>query len=221
MLMLMALRHGITGHSAVLEGRQMQMKEAVMASNSPELGEQAVGLVGLGDIGQAVARLLKPFGCRLYYYTLHRRPPEVEAELGVTYLPLEELFSACDILSLHCAVNDQTRGMVNEALLERVKPGAILVNTARGDLVDNLAVRRALIQGRLGGIATPWPPSPPPPTTPWWTCRRRSRTGLSTPPTWEGIPAAPSAGATGICGRTPAASRRDSGRSTSSTACKN
>ena len=122
MLMLMALRHGITGHSAVLEGRQMQMKEAVMASNSPELGEQAVGLVGLGDIGQAVARLLKPFGCRLYYYTLHRRPPEVEAELGVTYLPLEELFSACDILSLHCAVNDQTRGMVNEALLERVKP---------------------------------------------------------------------------------------------------
>ena len=132
MLMLMALRHGITGHSAVLEGRQMQMKEAVMASNSPELGEQAVGLVGLGDIGQAVARLLKPFGCRLYYYTLHRRPPEV---------------------SLHCAVNDQTRGMVNEALLERVKPGAILVNTARGDLVDNLAVRRALLDGRLGGIA--------------------------------------------------------------------
>ena len=153
MLMLMALRHGITGHSAVLEGRQMQMKEAVMASNSPELGEQAVGLVGLGDIGQAVARLLKPFGCRLYYYTLHRRPPEVEAELGVTYLPLEELFSACDVLSLHCAVNDQTRGMVNEALLERVKPGAILVNTARGDLVDNLAVRRALLDGRLGGIA--------------------------------------------------------------------
>ena len=52
-----------------------------------------------------------------------------------------------------CAVNDQTRGMVNEALLERVKPGAILVNTARGDLVDNLAVRRALLDGRPGGIA--------------------------------------------------------------------
>ena len=153
MLMLMALRHGITGHNAVREGRQMQMKEAVMASNSPELGEQTVGLVGLGDIGQAVARRLRPFGCPLYYYTLHRRPPEVEAELGVTYLPLEELFAACNILSLHCAVNDQTRGMVNETLLERLKPGAILVNTARGDLVDNLAVRRALIQGRLRGIA--------------------------------------------------------------------
>ena len=105
MLMLMALRHGITGHSAVLEGRQMQMKEAVMASNSPELGEQTVGLVGLGDIGQATARRLKPFGCKLYYYTLHRRPPEVEAELGVTYLPLEELVSACEVLPLHCAVH--------------------------------------------------------------------------------------------------------------------
>ena len=153
MLMLMALRHGITGHNAVREGRQMQMKEAVMASNSPELGEQAVGLVGLGDIGQATARRLRPFGCPLYYYTLHRRPPEVEAELGVTYFPLEELFAACDIPSLPFGVNDQTRGMVNEALLERVKPWAILVNTARGDLVDNLAVRRALLDGRLGGIA--------------------------------------------------------------------
>ena len=153
MLMLMALRHGITGHSAVREGRQMQMKEAVMASNSPELGEQAVGLVGLGDIGQATARRLRPFGCPLYYYTLHRRPPEVEAELGVTYLPLEELFAACDILSLHCAVNDQTRHLVDDALLAHIKRGAILVNTARGELVDDLAVRRALIDGRLGAIA--------------------------------------------------------------------
>ena len=153
MLMLMALRHGVTGHNAVREGRQMEMKEAVMASSSPELGEQAVGLVGFGDIAQATARRLKPFGCRMYYYTLHRRPPQVEADFGVTYLPLEELFAACDILSLHCAVNDQTRNMVDEALLSHVKPGAILVNTARGDLLDNQAVRQALLEGRLGGIA--------------------------------------------------------------------
>ena len=153
MLMLMALRHGVTGHNAVREGRQMQMKEAVMASSSPELGEQAVGLVGFGDIAQAAARRLKPFGCKLYYYTLHRRPPQVEADFGVTYLPLEELFASCDILSLHCAVNDQTRNMVDAGLLSHVKPGAILVNTARGDLVDNQAVRKALLEGRLGGIA--------------------------------------------------------------------
>lgn len=153
MLMLMALRQGITGHQAVRDGRQIQMKEQVMASNAPELGEQSVGLIGFGDIAQATARLLRPFGCKLYYYTAHRRPEAVEDEFGVSYLPLEELVATCDILSLHCAVNERTRHMIDDALLAHVKPGAILVNTARGDLVDDLAVRRALIDGRLGGIA--------------------------------------------------------------------
>lgn len=153
MLMLMALRHGITGDRAVREGRQIQMKEAVMASGSPELAEQTVGLIGFGDIAQATARRLRPFGCQLYYYSLHRRTPETEAEFGAAYLPLEELAARCSILSLHCAVNDQTRGMVDAALLSHVRPGAILVNTARGDLMDNGAVREALVSGRLGGAA--------------------------------------------------------------------
>ena len=131
MLMLMALRHGITGHNAVKAGLQVKMKEAVMASGSPELGEQTVGLVGFGDIAQATARRLKPFGCKMYYYSLHRRSPEVEADFGVEYLPLEELAAACDILSLHCAVNDQTQNMVNADLVSKMKPGIILVNTAR------------------------------------------------------------------------------------------
>jgi len=153
MLMLMALRRGITGHAAVKAGQQIRFKERFMVSNAPELGEQSVGIIGLGDIGTATARLLRPFGCKLYYYTAHRRPPETEAGLGITYLPLEELVAKCDILSLHCAVTPQTTHMVNEDFLSRVKPGAILVNTARGQLVDNLAVRQALIDGRLGGIA--------------------------------------------------------------------
>ena len=153
MLILMALRFGITGHNAVRAGQQIQMKERVMASNAPELLLSSVGLVGFGDIAQATARRLAPFGCKLYYYSLHRRSPEEEAEFGVTYLPLEELVATCDVTSLHCAVNDQTRGMISAELLEKFKPGAILVNTARGDLLDNLAVRQALIDGKLGIIA--------------------------------------------------------------------
>lgn len=153
MLMLMALRRGVTGHAAVKAGEQIQFKERFMVSNSPELGEQTVGIIGLGDIGTATARLLRPFGCQLYYYSAHRRPPETETELGITYLPLKELAARCDILSLHCAVNEETTHMVNETLLSCVKPGAILVNTARGQLTDNQAVRRALMEGRLGGIA--------------------------------------------------------------------
>lgn len=153
MLMLMALRRGITGHRAVLAGEQIRFKEQFMVSDAPELGEQAVGIIGLGDIGTAAAKLLRPFGCELYYYTAHRRPPEAEEALGVVYLPLEELAARCTILSLHCAVNEATTHMVNEEFLSHVRPGAILVNTARGQLVDNLAVRQALIDGRLGGIA--------------------------------------------------------------------
>ena len=151
MLMLMSLRFGIPGDRAVREGRQIRFKEGVMASGGPELGERTVGLVGFGDIAQAVARRLRPFGCSLFYYAPHRRPPEVEAGFGISYLPLEALFARCDLISLHCAVTHETRGMVDAALLERVRPGTILINTARGDLLDNLAVRQALIEGRLGG----------------------------------------------------------------------
>lgn len=153
MLMLMALRCGVTGHHAVLAGEQIQFKEQFMLSNAPELGEQTVGLIGLGDIGTATARLLRPFGCKLHYYTAHRRPPETEEVLGLTFLPLEELASSSSILSLHCAVNKQTTNMINQNFLTHVKPGTILVNTARGQLVDNEAVRQALMCGRLGGIA--------------------------------------------------------------------
>ena len=153
MLMLMALRCGVTGHNAVRAGEQIKFKESFMVSSAPELGEQTVGMIGLGDIGQAVARLLRPFGCRLFYYTAHRRPPEMEAELGVIYRPLKELAQTCDILSLHCAVNEQTTHMVNEAFLAQVNPGTLLINTARGQLMDNLAVRKALVEGRLGGLA--------------------------------------------------------------------
>lgn len=151
MLMLMVLRFAIPGDRAVREGRQIHFKEHIMSTGAPELGECTVGLVGFGDIGKAVARRLRPFGCPLYYYAPHRRPPEVEQELGVTYLPLEELAARCHILSLHCAVTPQTRGLINGSLLERMRPGSILINTARGDLMDNAAVRQALLDGRLGG----------------------------------------------------------------------
>lgn len=153
MLMLMALRAGISGHQAVVEGRQFQTKLETIAARRPGLFQCSVGLVGFGDIAQAAARRLSAFGCTLYYYTAHRRPPEVEAAFGVTYLPLEELVETCDIISLHCAVNERTRGMVNGAFLSKMKGDAVLVNCARGDLIDNEALREALIQGRIACAA--------------------------------------------------------------------
>ena len=101
MLMLMALRFGIPGHNAVIQGQQIQMKQKAIAAHAPGLFQCAVGLVGFGDTAQATARRLASFGCKLYYYTRHRRPPQVEEDFGVTYLPLEELTAQCDIISLH------------------------------------------------------------------------------------------------------------------------
>ena len=151
LLMLMLLRHALEGDEAVRAGRQMEMKERCMVEGITELSACRVGLIGFGDIAHATAERLAPFGCRLYYYTRHRRTPEEEQRCHVTYLPLEQLLAACDILSLHCAVTEETRNLVDAAFLRQVKPTAYLINTARGDLVDNEALRQALVEGRLAG----------------------------------------------------------------------
>lgn len=151
LLMLMLLRRALEGDRAVRQGRQMEMKERSMVEGITELSACRVGLVGFGDIAQATAARLAPFGCTLCYYAPHRRSPEEEARWGVTYLPLEELAASCDIVSLHCAVTDRTRSMVDEAFLDRMKPTSYLINTSRGELVDNQALRRALVEGRIAG----------------------------------------------------------------------
>ena len=151
MLMLMLLRKGVTGDRAVREGRQIQYKEQAMSQGITELGDCTVGLIGLGDIAQATARRLRAFGCNVYYYAPHRRTHAVEMAMSVSYLPLEQLIARCDIISLHCPVSDETRHMVNGPFLSAMKPTAFLVNTGRGDLVDNDALRQALIQGHIAG----------------------------------------------------------------------
>ena len=147
LLILMLLRHALEGDEAVRAGRQMEMKERCMVEGITELSACKVGLVGFGDIARAAAERLVPFGCELYYYTKHRRLPEEEKKYHVTYLPLEELAEKSDIVSLHCAVTEETRNLVDAALLRRMKPTAYLINTARGDLVDN----QALLEGRIAG----------------------------------------------------------------------
>ena len=151
LLMLMLLRRAVTGDRAVREGRQMEVKEQCMAGGLTELSACRVGLVGFGDIAKATAERLAPFGCEIYYYSRTRRPAEEEARFGVTYLPLEELAASCDIVSLHCPVTAETRNMVDDAFLNRMKRTAYLVNTARGELVDNDALCRALTAGAIAG----------------------------------------------------------------------
>ena len=143
LLILMLLRHALEGDEAVRAGRQMEMKERCMVEGITELSACKVGLVGFGDIARAAAERLVPFGCELYYYTKRRRLPEEEKKYHVTYLPLEELAEKSDIVSLHCAVTEETRNLVDAALLRRMKPTAYLRISAGG---QNLCLRAVLVQ---------------------------------------------------------------------------
>lgn len=113
-----------------------------------ELAGKTFGIVGLGAIGQRVARLAAAYGCKVMAYT--RTPKDLP---DVELVPLETLFSEADIVSLHILATPQTVGMVNMNLLSRMKSTAILINTARGTLVDCLALSQALRDGRIAGAA--------------------------------------------------------------------
>lgn len=111
-----------------------------------------LGLVGLGKIGAAVARRARGFGMRVLYLNRHPRP-ELEAELGLERVDKDTLLAQADILSLHVPLTPETRHWLGREELAAMKPGALLVNTARGTVVDQAALIEALARGHLGGAA--------------------------------------------------------------------
>ncbi len=153
LLILGFLRQVTEGDRRERIGEQMQMKEAMMVKGLKEVSDCKIGLIGFGDIAKATAERLHAFGCELYYSSLHRKDPETEKAFHVTYLTQEELLSVCDVVSLHCAVTDDTRNIVNAEFLAGMKKEAFLVNTARGDLVDNEALVQAIVEERIAGAA--------------------------------------------------------------------
>jgi lactate dehydrogenase-like 2-hydroxyacid dehydrogenase len=128
-----------------------------------DVGGAALGILGMGRIGAAVARRALGFRMPLLYHS-RRRKPELEAALGLAYRSFEELFAEADILSLHCALTAETRQIVDAGALALMKPTAILVNTGRGGLVDQAALLAAVRAGRLAGagldVTDPEPPAP-------------------------------------------------------------
>jgi glyoxylate reductase len=110
-----------------------------------------VGIVGLGDIGRAFAARVRACGADVRYHQRTRLAPEVEAALGVAYRPLDELIAEVDVLSLHLPHTPATERLIDAARIAAMKPGAILINVARGGLVDEAALDAALRSGHLGG----------------------------------------------------------------------
>ncbi len=115
-----------------------------------ELAGKTLGLIGYGRIGRLVAHLALAFGMKVLAYDI-LTPERVEP--GVRLVPLETLLAESDFVSLHIPLTAETRGLVTAQLLERVKPGSFLINTARAELVDEHAVLSALQAGRLKGYA--------------------------------------------------------------------
>jgi phosphoglycerate dehydrogenase-like enzyme len=116
-----------------------------------ELEGKTVGIVGLGNIGEKTARRLRAFDCNLVYYDIARRSAEEEQRLGVRFIPFETLLETSDVVSLHVPLNDSTRHMIDAKALGRMKPKSILINTCRGEVVDEIALTAALQHGKILG----------------------------------------------------------------------
>lgn len=141
MLILMALQGG---KETVLAGARRDFR--IHGPRRRELKNLTVGILGTGRIGMTVARRLEVFGCRILACDPH--PAE-----GLTYVSLDALLTSSDILTLHLPLTEQTRHIIGRKQLSMMKRDAILVNTARGGLVDTAALREALSSHRLGGAA--------------------------------------------------------------------
>ena len=128
-----------------------------------ELRGARLGILGLGEIGAAVARRAQAFGMEVVY--AGPRPKSAAEDLGITRLPLDALLATSDVVSLHCPLNDDTRGLIGSDALARMKPSAHLVNSARGGIVDTTALLEALAAGTIAGAALDvTDPEPLPPT---------------------------------------------------------
>lgn len=141
------------------------------AERSYDLEGMEVGTVAAGHIGLAVLRRLKPFDVKLHYTERHRLPKNIEKELNLTYHPdVESMARVCDVITINCPLHAETEHMFNDTLINKMKRGSYIINTARGKICDRDAIVRALESGQLAGYAGDvWFPQPPPNDHPWRT----------------------------------------------------
>ncbi len=138
------------GHDALRRGEYRgDLYRADIAGD--ELSDMTVGVIGYGKVGARVVRLLRAFGCRILVDDPYVQLSADDAAAGVEQVSLERILAESDVLTLHPRVTDETRGMIDAAALAAMKPSAILVNTARGPLMDYDALHDALANGRLRG----------------------------------------------------------------------
>ncbi len=185
LLMLALLRKFKENENMVLDAKQIEAKTMCFENGLVELGDCHVGIVGMGAIGRELAKRLKAFGSRISYYDMF------EAK-GCEFplLTLDEIYEQCDIISLHVPVTPETTMMINDSSINKMKRGAIIINTARGEILDQEAVCRALIDGRLGGAGLDtYMPEPVKPDNPFLLLPEDAKRKLALSPHIAGITA--------------------------------
>lgn len=148
-MLMLAVGRKLLCHTRSLE--RGEWSKNTFLNSSVCLNNKRVGIVGGGNIGRQVARKVQAFGATVQYFDAYRLPAEMEEEFQMTYVPLDTLIETSDIISLHVPLLDSTRHMLGEKEMERMKDGAILINTARGGLIDDVALAKAVRSGKLGG----------------------------------------------------------------------
>jgi formate dehydrogenase len=168
MMILGLVRNYIPSHDWVLKGG---WNIADCVSRSYDVEGMHVGTVAAGRIGLAVLQRMKPFDVKLHYFDRHPLPDDVAKELGVTvHDSVESMIAVCDVVTINCPLHPETEHLFDEAMINKMKRGAYLVNTARGKICDRNAIAKALESGQLAGYAGDvWFPQPAPKDHPWRT----------------------------------------------------
>lgn len=148
---LLGLSHNIARYGQSVRAGEWQKSASFCLLDHPirELSAMTIGIVGYGELGRSVARMARHFGMSVLIARRHGEAPV--ADDGRT--DFSELLAQCDVISLHCPLNKQTRGLIGTAELRLMKPSAILINTARGGLLDSGALAQALAQGEIYAAA--------------------------------------------------------------------
>ena len=149
-LIILILRRFSENMKSLREGQWSGWGPSVMLGHS--LGGKVLGIVGMGRIGQAVAHRARAFGMEIRYHNRHRLPAAVENMLAARYEPdLDTLMAEADIVSLHCPAGPATVHLIDERRIALMKPSAAIVNTGRGQVIDEEALIAALAKGRIAG----------------------------------------------------------------------
>lgn len=151
LLMLAVLRRFREGEMMVRSGRQNEAKSQFSLEGIQELEFCHVGIIGFGAIGKQTAKRLIGFGCKVSYCDANPVERKIEEEFHVSYLDKEEIYKHCDIISIHVPVLADTINMFNKDVFSKMKKTAILINTARGEVVNHEDLKEAIVSGQIAG----------------------------------------------------------------------